>query len=222
MTGAQPACQAVKPATQASLVSPGLAAHGVTPSVAAGSSVNSPGAKIKPCVLCRQSHGLQQCENFKGLSPKACFDVVRSHKLCFNCFRDNHQARACFKKSQCSVPNCKLKHSELLHVGDNERMNNDQTAHGTRGKQSADSSHVNCGGTNTHLPLVCSEIWARYHPNPTPDRWPLESLPLGSETGIQVTAVVGIGDHLGRQLPVSLLVPVSVASVDTTLLPTKF
>ena len=67
-----------------------------------------------------------------------------------------------------------------------------------------------------------SEIRARYHPNPTPDRWPLESLPLGSETGIQVTAVVGIGDHLGRQLPVSLLVPVSVASVDTTLLPTKF
>ena len=41
-------------------------------------------------------------------------------------------------------------------------------------------------------------------------------LPLGSETGIQVTGVVGIGDHLGRQLPVSLLVPVSVASVDTT------
>ena len=69
---------------------------------------------------------------------------------------------------------------------------------------------------------ICSEIRARYHPNPTPDRWPLESLPLGSETGIQVSAVVGIGDHLGRQLPVSLLVPVSVASVDTTLLPTKF
>ena len=69
---------------------------------------------------------------------------------------------------------------------------------------------------------VCSEIRARYHPNPTPDRWPLESLPLGSETGIQVSAVVGIGDHLGRQLPVSLLVPVAVASVDTTLLPTKF
>ena len=68
----------------------------------------------------------------------------------------------------------------------------------------------------------CSEIRARYHPNPTPDRWPLESLPLGSETGIQVSAVVGIGDHLGRQLPVSLLVSVSVASVDTTLLPTKF
>ena len=32
-----------------------------------------------------------------------------------------------------------------------------------------------------------------------------------------MTAVVGIGDHLGRQLPVSLLVPVSVASVDTTV-----
>ena len=74
----------------------------------------------------------------------------------------------------------------------------------------------------TRAPCLCSEIRARYHPNPTPDRWPLESLPLGSETGIQVTAVVGIGDHLGRQLPVSLLVPVSVASVDTTLLPTKF
>ena len=48
-----------------------------------------------------------------------------------------------------------------------------------------------------HAGPYCSEIRARYHPNPTPDRWPLESLPLGSETGIQVTAVVGIGDHLG-------------------------
>ena len=31
-----------------------------------------------------------------------------------------------------------------------------------------------------------------------------------------MSAVVGIGDHLGRQLPVSLLVPVAVTSVDTT------
>ena len=148
----------MKPATQASLASPGLAVHGVTPSVAAGSSVNSTGANIKPCVLCRQSHGLQQLDNFNGLSPKARLDVVRSHKLCFNYFRENHQARACFKKSQCSVPNCKLKHSELLHIGDNERMSNDQTANETRGKQSVDSSHVNCGGTNNHLPLVAVTV----------------------------------------------------------------
>ena len=79
-----------------------------------------------------------------------------------------------------------------------------------------------CSRDNKRLFVLCSEIRARYHPNPTPDRWPLESLPLGSETGIQVSAVVGIGDHLGRQLPVSLLVPVAVTSVDTTLLPTKF
>ena len=32
-----------------------------------------------------------------------------------------------------------------------------------------------------------------------------------------MSAVVGIGDHLGRQLPVSLLVPVAVTSVDTTI-----
>ena len=37
-------------------------------------------------------------------------------------------------------------------------VNNDQTAHGTRVKQSADSSHVNCGGTNTHIPLVAVTV----------------------------------------------------------------
>ena len=89
-------------------------------------------------------------------------------------------------------------------------------------RQSLQSYMSLYGVTKRQWVYNCSEIRARYHPNPTPDRWPLESLPLGSETGIQVTAVVGIGDHLGRQLPVSLLVPVSVASVDTTLLPTKF
>ena len=85
----------------------------------------------------------------------------------------------------------------------------------THGKN-AKSRLTTSGYEHQHAGTSCSEIRARYHPNPTPDRWPLESLPLGSETGIQVSAVVGIGDHLGRQLPVSLLVPVSVASVDTT------
>ena len=82
--------------------------------------------------------------------------------------------------------------------------------------KNAKSRLTTSGYEHQHASTSCSEIRAIYHPNPTPDRWPLESLPLGSETGIQVSAVVGIGDHLGRQLPVSLLVPVSVASVDTT------
>ena len=94
--------------------------------------------------------------------------------------------------------------------------------HGRRCRKVGVSFHVQAKHLRRIACFHCSEIRARYHPNPTPDRWPLESLPLGSETGIQVSAVVGIGDHLGRQLPVSLLVPVSVASVDTTLLPTKF
>ena len=85
-----------------------------------------------------------------------------------------------------------------------------------RTEKNAKSRLTTSGYEHQHAGTSCSEIRARYHPNPTPDRWPLESLPLGSETGIQVSAIVGIGDHLGRQLPVSLLVPVSVASVDTT------
>ena len=93
-----------------------------------------------------------------------------------------------------------------------KRREHTQKTHGKNAKSRLTTS----GYEHQHASTSCSEIRARYHPNPTPDRWPLESLPLGSETGIQVTAVVGIGDHLGRQLPVSLLVPVSVASVDTT------
>ena len=68
-----------------------------------------------------------------------------------------------------------------------------QRTHGKNAKSRLTTS----GYEHQHAGTSCSEIRAKYHPNPTPDRWPLESLPLGSETGIQVTAVVGIGDHLG-------------------------
>ena len=53
------------------------------------------------------------------------------------------------------------------------------------------------GAMNWHR--YCSEIQANYHLNPTPDRWPLDSLPLGSKTGIQVAAVVWIGSFAGRR-----------------------
>ena len=63
--------------------------------------------------------------------------------------------------------------------------------------KNAKSRLTTSGYEHQHAGTSCSEIWAKYHPNPTPDRWPLESLPLSSKTGIQVSAVVGIGDHLG-------------------------
>ena len=93
---------------QWSLIHRCLVAHGVTPSMAVGSSVNGQGAKMKPCTLYGQLHGLQQCGNFNRLSPNAHLDVVRSHKLCSECFRDNPSACACFK-NLCSVLNCKTK-----------------------------------------------------------------------------------------------------------------
>ena len=67
----------------------------------------------KPCLVCQQPHRLFHCGKFKSMAPKARLELVKHHKLCFNCLYDNHHARDCYKKSVCSVPGCGQKHKSV-------------------------------------------------------------------------------------------------------------
>ena len=67
-----------------------------------------------PCMMCRLSHSLMQCPNFKSLKvcDRICF--VQKHQLCSNWLRDNHVTSDCTSNNQCFV--CQEKHSAFLHI----------------------------------------------------------------------------------------------------------
>ena len=74
------------------------------------------GVSRRPCVVCKQSHGLFACGVFKGKDPRARFEIAKQNRLCFNCLVPGHYANECRKPSLCSVPGCGQKHTKFLHI----------------------------------------------------------------------------------------------------------
>jgi len=70
------------------------------------------------CTFCSSSdHKNFSCPNLLKLDPKSRYNLVKSHKLCFNCLK-NHFTKDCLSKSFCKI--CKSKHNTLLHF-DNDK-----------------------------------------------------------------------------------------------------
>ncbi|XP_053699086.1 uncharacterized protein LOC128746060 [Sabethes cyaneus] len=65
------------------------------------------------CILCKQSHSLSQCEEFKNLSPQKRFDIAKRHGLCINCLRSSHLLKNC---AAGSCRTCNKRHHTLLHL----------------------------------------------------------------------------------------------------------
>ena len=70
----------------------------------------------RECQNCKKDHYLDQCPEFKTKTELERQNIIRDLKLCFNCFRRNHYAQACFKPSLCRIKGCAIKHHHLLHV----------------------------------------------------------------------------------------------------------
>ena len=106
----------------------------------------------RSCVVCHQDHRLFHCGQFKGMSPQARLDVVKRHKLCFNCLMDNHMVGTCRKPSVCSVPGCGRKHTKFIHI-DNPVTN----SNGTDSHASAPGGETeNRAGTNGNIIGECA------------------------------------------------------------------
>lgn len=67
----------------------------------------------QPCILCvNEQHPLYICKSFNAMSLNDRYNIVRKHKLCFNCLK-NHKINDCKSTSFCKQ--CKQKHHSLLH-----------------------------------------------------------------------------------------------------------
>lgn len=65
------------------------------------------------CPSCSKQHLLYECPAFTKLAVIQRRELVTQRSLCWNCFRQNHQARACRSKFSCRI--CQAKHHTLLH-----------------------------------------------------------------------------------------------------------
>ena len=77
---------------------------------------NSPSQRNSySCRMCKDSHYLNQCSIFRGLSVAERTDFVKCQDLCMNCFRSGHQAETCTYSWVCNIEGCGAKHNRWLH-----------------------------------------------------------------------------------------------------------
>ena len=60
-------------------------------------------------------HFLFECESFLEKTAEQKLEVVKEHKLCWNCLRPNHRATFCRFKTKCEENGCQKFHHKLLH-----------------------------------------------------------------------------------------------------------
>ncbi|XP_058817389.1 uncharacterized protein LOC131680696 [Topomyia yanbarensis] len=74
---------------------------------------HSSSENLSKCTVCKQTHALTQCDDFKKLSPQKRFDVAKKHGLCLNCLRSSHMMKNC---TAGSCRTCNKRHHTLLHL----------------------------------------------------------------------------------------------------------
>ena len=65
------------------------------------------------CLLCHESHDIEECEGFKRKSVGERKAFLTEQSLCFGCYGQNHFSRQCRRKRVCK--RCKGPHPTLLH-----------------------------------------------------------------------------------------------------------
>lgn len=67
----------------------------------------------KLCVVCKQSHKISSCTQFKAMELLTRRSFIRDNKLCFNCLAQNHTAKQYTSKYRCRQ--CQGIHHTLVH-----------------------------------------------------------------------------------------------------------
>lgn len=71
-------------------------------------------ASSNGCPLCKKSHRIIFCAQFRRKSLAEKRQFVKDNQLCFNCVRDNHRADNCPSQQSCQT--CSLRHHTMLHM----------------------------------------------------------------------------------------------------------
>ena len=66
------------------------------------------------CVMCRGTHPLHRCKQFKKASSQQKMTLIKQKQLCLNCLNDNHRTSQCKSEWRCKF--CRRKHNSLFHV----------------------------------------------------------------------------------------------------------
>ncbi|CAL1262782.1 unnamed protein product [Larinioides sclopetarius] len=140
--------------------------------------------KSKTCIACKTlTHALYQCDKFKSMKLSDRLDLVKKHRLCFNCLSEFHIISACNSKSSCFV--CKKKHHTLLHKyaipERNPNAVDDRQAPNEHMAETINSSEI--------IDSTSENARASFHTN-------------GNSKGVLInTAIVYVKDSFGRRKP---------------------
>jgi len=77
-------------------------------------------SKLKTCVVCKDQHNIEKCDQFLNLELKKKWKIVRENKLCFNCLRAGPRSNACTFQNKCEKNDCDKKLNQLLHTIKND------------------------------------------------------------------------------------------------------
>ena len=89
-----------------------------------GNNANSPmsDSPKTQCYVCKYMHYVDQCPQFKSMTPKQRWEIVKEQKACFSCLKRSkgHTASNCLRKRECQEKthdgsSCKKPHHRLLH-----------------------------------------------------------------------------------------------------------
>ena len=94
-------------------------AHNASSSTDSGVSddtlVLGPREPTLSCPLCKATHWLSQCKDFRRRNVSERYQIAREEELCHKCLIPGHYAPVCPKTSFCKVDGCEDKHSTFLH-----------------------------------------------------------------------------------------------------------
>jgi len=105
----------------------------------------------RPCWVCRESHSIFSCADFKKKSVDDRRKFAAEKKLCFNCLNRGHTAEECRIERVCDIDNCGRKHSRFLHPINKPGTN--------EGEQTQVQCNATGAGTEVMLPII--PIWIR-------------------------------------------------------------
>ena len=169
--------------------------------------------KHSKCVCCNDNnfHPLHKCDVFRGFPFNKKIELLRKHKICFNCLSSStHTARNCNSRFFCIF--CSKRHHSLIHY-QSERVNNSPLSEREKG-----GSQTSCATELNSANISFGEVPVNNSLNPEAKSFESfnETQPKQSfvgtsmneskkKTTILSTAVVYVQNELGEFIPCRIL-----------------
>lgn len=74
------------------------------------------------CIICKKDHKLFMCSQFKSMTHEKKIELIKSHKLCFNCLRSGHMIQNCTVNVNCR--HCNKRHHTSIHINATQQPEN--------------------------------------------------------------------------------------------------